>query len=67
MVPVVNQKPRFVINHTNSLCTVTMHLLLSLYTGLLYKRYLRREIDVPDKNHVMLVSRKSCYISKDLS
>ena len=66
MVPVVNQKPRFVINHTNSLCTVTMHLLLSLYAGLLYKRYLRREIDVLDKDHIMLVSKKSRHISKDL-
>ena len=66
MVPVVNQKPRFVINHTNSLCTITMYLLLSLYAGLLYKRYLRREIDVLDKDHIMLVSRKSRYILKDL-
>ena len=65
MVPVVNQKARFVINHTNNLYTITMHLLLSLYTDLLYKQYLRREIDVLDKDHVMFVLKKPHHISKD--
>ena len=49
----------------NNLCRITIYLLLILNIRFLYKRYLRKKIDVHDKNFAMLVLRKSRQISKD--
>ena len=65
IVLVANQKPRFSVNHMNSLCTVTIRLLLILYTSLLYRRYLRRGTDAFGEDFAMLVLRESRQISKD--